>query len=317
MSETDYYKILDIDKSATPDEIKKAYRKMAFKHHPDKNPDNKEQAENKFKLISEAYQTLSDPEKKEIYDKYGKAGLDGGGSGGDDNMPDGFNTAGFGQNVRFFRSGAGFKNAHDMFNSFFGGGGGDFHEFHSNVKKQRPPVVHQIKCTLENLYSGTTKKISITRKVMKKTLVTETEIVEMEILPGFKAGTRFTFKQKGDNFGDGVVPNDIICEIVQVPHNKFTRNNDDLETTVNLTLTEALCGFNKDIKMLNGANYTVSLDQLPEFNYKQKITGKGMPKRKGGCAVGYGDLIVNYNITMSKLSSDQREKIKKILLSDK
>jgi DnaJ family protein B protein 4 len=317
MSETDYYKILGIEKTATSNEIKKAYRKMAMKYHPDKNPDNKEEAENKFKLVSEAYQVLSDPEKKEVYDKYGKAGIDGE-SGV--NGADGFNRGGFGPNVRIFTSGSGFKNPHDIFNAFFGGGGGDdddndFFGFRpSQRKRQHPPVVHKIRCTLQDLYLGTTKKIKINRKVMKNGKPTsEDEIIEIKIQPGFKEGTKFTYEQKGDDYGDGVIPSDIICELVQVPHQKFTRCGDDLETNIKLTLKEALCGFSKKIQMLNDEYTTVSLDQLSDLNHIHKIKGNGMPKRKNGHAVGHGDLIIKYEVTIPKLTSVQKEELDKIL----
>ncbi len=104
MEEFDYYEILDIHKTATGDEIKRAYRKMAMKYHPDKNQGDAE-AENMFKRINEAYQVLSDESKRSLYDRYGKAGLQGGGSGG---------GGGFG----------GFEDFADIFDSFFGGGGG-------------------------------------------------------------------------------------------------------------------------------------------------------------------------------------------------
>lgn len=324
MSEVDYYKILGIEKTATIEEIKKAYRKMAIKYHPDKNPDNKTQSEEKFKLVSEAYQVLSDPEKKNVYDQFGKAGLDGSSGGGEGGTTGGFNTSGggFGPNVRIFttETGGGFKDPHDVFKSFFGdtGGGSDFFNFHSHHpsmrKKQHPPITYQMRCTLQDLYLGVTKKLKINRKVMRAgKLIPEEETIEVKILAGFKTGTKFTFEQKGDDHGDGIAPNDIICELVQTPHPVFTRRNDDLEIKIILTLKEALCGFSKKIQLLNDEYETISLAQLPNFNYIQKIPNKGMPKRKYGHAIGYGDLIVRYEVVVQKLTNSQREEISKIL----
>uniref|UniRef100_A0A8C6WYP7 DnaJ heat shock protein family (Hsp40) member B6b n=1 Tax=Neogobius melanostomus TaxID=47308 RepID=A0A8C6WYP7_9GOBI len=106
----EYYHILRVQKNATQDDIKKAYRKLALKWHPDKNPDNKEEAERKFKELSEAYEVLSDENKRNIYDRYGKEGLSGGGGGG-------------GGYYDHFGGGGGFtfRNPDDVFREFFGG----------------------------------------------------------------------------------------------------------------------------------------------------------------------------------------------------
>jgi DnaJ family protein B protein 4 len=307
MNETNYYKILGIEKTASSDDIKKAYRKMAIKYHPDKNPDNKSQAEEQFKLASEAYQVLSDPEKKKIYDQYGKAGLDGGVSG--------FDTKnGYSSSAKYFSTGGGFRDPHDLFKSFFGDNN-DFYGYssHSSIKKN-PPITYQIRCTLQDFYLGTTKKLKITRKVMSGgKLIPEEEIIEVKILPGFKSGTKFTFEQKGDNYGNGTIPNDIICELIQIPHHFYVRRNDDLEIKMTLTLKEALCGFSKKIQLLNNEYETISLTQLPNFNYIQKIQNKGMPRRKQGHAIGYGNLIIRYEIMAQKLTNKQQEEISKIL----
>ncbi|XP_030636445.1 dnaJ homolog subfamily B member 6b [Chanos chanos] len=106
----EYYQILGVQKNASPDDIKKAYRKQALKWHPDKNPDNKEEAERRFKEISEAYEVLSDENKRSLYDRYGKEGLNGGGGGGGGHYDD---FGGFG--------GFTFRNPDDVFREFFGG----------------------------------------------------------------------------------------------------------------------------------------------------------------------------------------------------
>nr|XP_046227413.1 dnaJ homolog subfamily B member 6b isoform X3 [Scatophagus argus] len=106
----EYYQILGVQKNATPEDIKKAYRKLALKWHPDKNPDNKEEAERRFKELSEAYEVLSDENKRSIYDRYGKEGLSGGGGGGGGGHFDHFGGGGFT-----------FRNPEDVFREFFGG----------------------------------------------------------------------------------------------------------------------------------------------------------------------------------------------------
>ena len=146
-----YYDILGINKNASDEEIRKSYKKLAVKWHPDKNPDNKEESEKKFKEISEAYQVLSDPQKKEIYDNYGEDGLknDGNMGGNQFNSPD------------------------DIFKMFFGGGGSQFgsnfeDNFFQNVSnrhnKKTDPKIVNIPVTLKEFYLGSKKKVSLKSK---------------------------------------------------------------------------------------------------------------------------------------------------------
>ncbi|KAA3673636.1 DnaJ subfamily B member 6 [Paragonimus westermani] len=118
MSDPDYYQVLGVRRDASSDDIKKAYRRLALKWHPDKNPDNKEEAEVRFKLISEAYEVLSDQSKRNIYDRYGKQGLLNGAPNGNDYGPSGFDTFGV-----FSPFGFHFRDPMDVFREFFGGSG--------------------------------------------------------------------------------------------------------------------------------------------------------------------------------------------------
>ena len=162
MSKRDYYEVLGVDKNASPDELKKAYRKLALQYHPDRNPGDKE-AEEKFKEAAEAYDVLSNPDKKARYDQFGHAGLDGQGGfgGGGMNMDDIFSQFGsiFGD---FFGGGGGFGG----FSGFGGFGGG---------QQRRRPVSHgtnlriKVKLTLEEIEKGCEKKIKVNKYVPCKT----------------------------------------------------------------------------------------------------------------------------------------------------
>ncbi|XP_025982549.1 dnaJ homolog subfamily B member 4 isoform X2 [Glycine max] len=185
----DYYKILQVDRSAKDEDLKKAYRRLAMKWHPDKNPNNKKEAEAKFKQISEAYDVLSDPQKRGIYDQYGEEGLNGvpPGAGGFPGGGDGGPTS--------FRFNP--RSADDIFSEFFGfsrpfGGMGDmggraggsgfsrggpfgediFAQFRSaagescgHMQRKGAAIERQLPCSLEDLYKGTTKKMKISRDV--------------------------------------------------------------------------------------------------------------------------------------------------------
>ncbi|KAF6147041.1 hypothetical protein GIB67_036760 [Kingdonia uniflora] len=197
----DYYKVLQVDRSAKDDDLKKAYRKLAMKWHPDKNPNNKKESETKFKQISEAYDVLSDPQKRAVYDQFGEEGLKGqvppppnaGGGGGFSYAPDAGSSGGtttFRFNPRsaddifseFFgfsspfggmgggemgggrAGGSGFPRGmfgDDIFASFSRGGGGG--EASGNAVRKAPPIERTLTCSLEDLYKGTTKKMKISR----------------------------------------------------------------------------------------------------------------------------------------------------------
>ena len=157
----DYYEVLGVSKDATQDEIKKAYRKLAKKYHPDANPDNKEEAEAKFKEVNEAYENLSDPQKRKMYDQFGHNGPQGGfgGQGGP-----------FGQGGYYSYSSSGFDNfgdfgdLGDIFSSIFGGGfGGRNSSARRNGPSKGADLNVRMEITFEQSYSGVEKEIVITR----------------------------------------------------------------------------------------------------------------------------------------------------------
>lgn len=282
----DYYKILGIVKGASDDDIKKAYRKLALKYHPDKNKDPG--AEEKFKEVAEAYEILSDAKKKDIYDKYGEEGLKMGGVGGggagtgpSGTSPGGFSYTWSGDPNETFRMFFGNSNP---FGGFFGddsggvedelGGGfpggfpsGMFRFTSSNFgggpggpgsqmgaglatkkKSQDPPIYHDLLVSLEDIATGTTKKMKISRKVLSpdnRSTYLEDKVLTIDIKPGWKAGTKITFPREGDQ-SPNTLPADIVFIIKDKPHPFFKRDGVDLIYTAKISLREVgleLIGF--------------------------------------------------------------------------
>ena len=272
----DYYAELGISRSASEDEIKKAYRKMALKYHPDKN--KSPGAEDKFKDVAEAYEVLSDPQKKKTYDQFGEEGLKGsfggssgaGGFGGHSFQGDPFKVFETffggqdpfgGGNAFLFSTGMprGPKRAKSNpfgsrvqldgteemeFESFspFGMNGGSGMFGGVSQKRKDPAIERDLNLSLEELYHGCTKKLKITRRVMNPdgTSSSQDKILTITVKPGWKEGTKITYPEEGDQY-PGRIPADIIFIVKQKPHPLFKRDGNNLIYNMQISLRDALC----------------------------------------------------------------------------
>ncbi len=335
----DYYSILEVSRTASDEEIKKAYRKLAIRWHPDKNPENRQKAEEKFKEIAEAYEVLSDKQKRNIYDQVGEEGLKGGMGGGAAGGGGGFQ--GFpGQSFSFNMGGAdagGFRgfnprDPNDIFAQFFGGGGNPFSSMFGGMgsgmeeeeipnfggfgrkmkqsNSKTPPIVNKLNLSLEELYTGTEKKLRITRKRRNERgeYLDTAKVVEIQVKAGWKAGTKITFEREGDE-RPGEIPADIVFEVAEQKHSRFHRQGDDLIQQVTIPLGQALTGVSTTITGLNGKAIPIECNEVLAPGSFKIIRGKGMPiSKKPG---SYGDLRVEFQIQFPRtLSETQKTKVR-------
>jgi len=350
----DFYKVLGISKTATIDDIKKAYKKLALKYHPDKN--KSAGAEERFKEVAEAYEVLSDPTKRQKYDTMGedafKQGFDpsgGSGFGG---------TGGNGYTYTFSSTDprqtfAQFFGGSDPFAAFFSNGsGGDIdsddnmgggttqftnigglggmpfsfgnlnngQRFTSKSQprqtkalKQDPPVERNLEVSLEEVMKGCTKKMKLNRNVIDPSTghtKREEKIMQINVRPGWKAGTKIRFEKEGDRKSDSI-PADVIFIIKDKAHPLFKREGQDIIYTAKITLKEALCGCTVLVKNLEGKSFEVKCNQVTPSTVK-RIAGQGLPNSKDTSK--RGDLLVKFDIRFPEnLSESTKATLRSIL----
>ncbi len=282
----DYYKILGIDKNATADEIKKAYRKLALKYHPDKNPNNKA-AEEKFKEINEANEVLSDTEKKKKYDELGENWNQYRQQGRPEDNFDwskwtsqqqGQSGSYYGQDT--FGSEGDFSS---FFESLFGGGG---FSRRSNVKMKGQDYSAEIELSLEDAYHGSTRRIEVNGKTL-----------QMKLKPGVKNGQVLRIKERGGPGMNGGTKGDIYLTIIIPPHPHFERKEDDIYCDVPVQLYTAILGGKQLIITLKG-NIRIDIPAGTDNGKVMRLKGLGMPKF--GKADEFGDLYAKVQIMLPK-----------------
>ncbi|KAJ5906495.1 Protein psi1 [Penicillium subrubescens] len=370
VAETKLYDALSIKPDASQDEIKKAYRKAALKYHPDKNKDDPKSAE-KFKEVSQAYEVLSDPEKRKIYDQFGleyllrggpapsPGGGGGAGAGPSGGMPGGFNFGGMpsggGTRTFHFSTGTGggthgfsFSNADDIFREFTksggggagrggfdddifsmlggmgGGGGGNFRSrpgagasFPSSKANRAPTpeptiIEKDLPLSLDEIFKGTTKTVVAKSKSFDASGKRTVKDVPLEavIKPGMRAGTKIKYRNIGDGEEGGRQDMHLIVKYIDHPDFKVERDN--LVTTVELSLKEALTGWERIVRTIDGKSIRVSKPGPTQPGHEEHYPGWGMPNYRK--PTERGDLVVRVKVTFPKTLSAETKTILKDLL---
>lgn len=291
----DYYSILGVSKQAKEDEIKKAFRKLAVKYHPDKNPGNKE-SEEKFKELNEAYEVLSDPEKRKKYDVYGanwnqfngqqqgQHQYQGGGAGGGSYQYEG-------DPGEFFGKGGDFS---DIFGEFFGGSSGRGGSRRSTRKHKGQDYQSEVTITLEEAFEGTTRLFNINEQKIRITLK-----------PGVYDGLTIKLAGKGAAGINGGEAGDLFITIRVSQHATYRRDGDDLRRTLLVDLFTAVLGGEKEVGTLAG-QLKIKIPAGTQNGKLLRIRGKGMPVYSK--PEQHGDLLIEIQVEVpEKLTDRQRE----------
>jgi len=307
-----FYEVLGVSKNATDDEIKKAYKKKAREVHPDRHPEEREKYQELFQELQQAYEVLLNPQKRQIYDKYGEKGLKRGAGGGHD--------------------------VHDIFSHVFGG---QTSSSDSGPKKS-PPIKEVLDVTLEDLFRGATKQITVKRYVSSKgsqkcskcegkgmileirhvgpmimqqrrecntcsglgyQLQTEEAKVDVSIPVGGRHGETVTVPGEGHKYPD-LGQGDILVQLNQLKHPVFKRQGADLGMTYKLSLREALCGYKIKIKHVSGSTLIITpkeKNSIVQHGTLKRVMSYGMPQRF--LTHSRGHLYIQMDIEMPKSGS--------------
>jgi molecular chaperone DnaJ len=342
----DYYEVLGVSRSADEAEIKKAYRKLALKYHPDKNPDDKD-AEDKFKEAAEAYEVLSDADKRARYDRFGHAGMGGAAGGG---------FSGGGMNMEDI-----FEQFGDVFGGAFGGFGGGRSSGGTRMTRGTNLRV-KIKLTLEEIATGVKKKIKVNKlvnaegvtyktcsqcngsgRVMRVTqtflghmqtqstcptcngtgkiidqrpsdadsqgLKRQEEVIEIDIPAGVEEGMQLSVTGKGNAGPFNGIPGDLLIVIEEVEHPFLRRDGEHLHYDAYVSFMDAVLGESIEIPTVSG-KAKIKVEPGTQSGKMLRLKGKGLPNIQG---YGSGDLFVHINVwTPTKITKEEREILEKL-----
>lgn len=308
MSKKDYYSLLNVSRTATPEEIKKAYRKLAMQYHPDKNPGDKK-AEEKFKEFSEAYEVLSDAKKRELYDQFGHAGPQGGfggagGAGGFGGFGGYGGARGGGPDQDPFRDIFGDVFS-DIFNTRGYGPGAGAGAGPRRRQTKGSDLRYTLNVSFEEAALGTEKVISFVRQRSGKD---ETAKLSVNVPAGVKDDQRLKLAGEGDSHIGGAA-GDLYVIIKVQEHPLFKRQDNDILMDLPVTYTSAILGTSVEIPTLSGK----AMIRIPPGTHSGqtfRLKGKGFPKIGG---FGAGDMLVRLVVdTPDKINTRQKELLEEL-----
>jgi curved DNA-binding protein len=306
MEYKDYYGTLDVPKNASEKDIKHAYRKLARKYHPDMNPDNP-QAEERFKDINEAYEVLSDPEKRKLYDQFGGEWSKWQQTGG---RPDDFwqswNTEGHPTGGYTGRGFSGDESFSDFFQQLFGGLGGYGDIFGTGrsrgqtISRRGRDYEQPVEISLQEAFLGTSRLFQL-----------ENQRIEVSIPAGADNGTRVRVSGKGAPGIAGGPPGDLFLVIQVRPDATFQRQGVNLETTLPVNLYTAVLGGEVNVPTPDGKTVLLSIPPETQNNKKFRLRGKGMPVL--GKSPEQGDLFVSVQVQIPEhLETEELELFRRL-----
>lgn len=303
MSKKDFYQILGVSRTSSEDEIKKAYRKLAMQYHPDKNPGNKK-AEDKFKEASEAYEVLSDTQKKQNYDQFGSADGNPYGQGGSP-----FSGGGnpFGQGgPRYSRSSAGPESFSDIFGDLFGGAGAQGFDGGGFSQRGRAPqkgadLRYTLTISFEEAFAGAEKVIVFARQKGSKE---ENTKLSVTVPPGVKEGQRLKLAGEGDSPNSGSA-GDLYVIINLLQHLLFKREEYDVILDLPLKYTDAILGMEAEIPTLSGKSQ-IKIPAGTSTGQVLRLKNKGFPKLGSS---GQGDMLVKIIVDVPQTVSLKQKQL--------
>jgi curved DNA-binding protein len=303
----DYYEVLGVKKDSSAQDIKKAYRKLAMKYHPDRNKGDKE-AEEKFKKLSEAYAVLSDPEKRKEYDTFGASGFQQRYS--QEDIFRGFDLGDILKEFGLGGMGGGFRASSGQgspFETFFFHGGGPGAGGASYRTTQQPvqgsDLTYELSVSLNEVLSGSEKTISLRRE-------NKTENVSVKIPKGIKAGQKLRLAGKGSPSPYGGPPGDLFLIMKEQPHPVFTREGNNLIVEQRIPFSKACLGSEISVKSLEGKELKVKVPAGIQSQSKLRLKGHGLPAGKTGSR---GDVYVKITVDVPQdLTTEQKKLIKEL-----